>query len=281
MSRSTPSSPTYGLSNNAWHGRKGSLLAAAAIFAAVVLAAASVAARPLASIEARGVIRVCAHPNALPFASRESKPPGFQIEIARALARELGVSLDVAWVISPTQYRAAECDIVMDAIVNEEAQADRRIRVSKPYYRSGVALALRSKTEGVRSFNDVADKRIGVMVGSVAQMVLEQRGIRTSPFGFEDEMMEALSQGIIDGAAVSAATVGYFNKTHPGRAMMLIHAYELEPSLSWDVAVGMRGSDDELIRRVDIAIGALLSAGTIRDIYAQYGIDYRPPSHAR
>jgi polar amino acid transport system substrate-binding protein len=238
------------------------------------------AARPLASIEARGAIRVCAHPNALPFASREDKPPGFQIEIARALARELGVSLEVAWVLAPIQYRAADCDIIMDTIVNEEVQAERRIKVSKPYYRGGVALALPSKVEGVRSFGDVADKRIGVMAGSMAQMVLGQRGLRTSAFGFEDEMMEALSQGSIDGAAVSAATIGYFNKTQPSRAVTLVYAYEREPSLSWDVAVGMRGADDKLVRKVDAALAALLAAGTIRDIYAQYGIDYRPPPGA-
>ncbi|HEX2888925.1 MAG TPA: ABC transporter substrate-binding protein, partial [Vineibacter terrae] len=62
--------------------------------------------RPLGSIEARGVISLCAHPNALPFASRKDSPPGFQIEMARALARHLGVSLDVAWVVSPVQYRS-------------------------------------------------------------------------------------------------------------------------------------------------------------------------------
>jgi polar amino acid transport system substrate-binding protein len=280
MTRSRPSSRIYALSNSIRASRKAPIRSATAILAAILLTAAPVAARPLASIEARGAIKVCAHPNALPFASREDKPPGFQIEIARALARELGVSLEVAWVVSPTQYRAAECDIVMDTIVNEEAQADRRIRVSTPYYRGGVALALRSKIEGVRSFGDVADKRIGVMVGSVAQMVLGQRGLRTSPFGFEDEMMEALSQGVIDAAAVSPATIGYFNMTQPARAMMLVHAYELEPSLSWDVAVGLRGSDEKLVHKVDTAIGALLAAGAIRDIYSQYGITYRPPSRA-
>jgi polar amino acid transport system substrate-binding protein len=250
------------------------------VLAAVYLAAMPAVARPLASIEARGAIRVCAHPNALPFASRADKPPGFQIEIARALAHELGVSLDVAWVVSPIQYRSAECDIVMDTILNEDVQSEGRIKVSRPYYRSGVALALPSKVDGVRSFSDVSDKRIGVMAGSVAQMVLGQRGFRTSPFGFEDEMMEALSQGSIDGAAVSAATVGYFNKTQPGRAVTLVYAYEREPSLSWDVAVGMRGADDKLVRKLDAALEALLASGVIRDIYGRYGIEHRPPSRS-
>ena len=32
------------------------------------------------------MISLCAHPNALPFASRKGDPPGFQIELARAIA---------------------------------------------------------------------------------------------------------------------------------------------------------------------------------------------------
>jgi polar amino acid transport system substrate-binding protein len=246
--------------------------------AAALTAAAPAAARPLAAIEARGVIRACAHPNALPFSSRQDKPAGFQIDIARALARELGVALEVAWVVMPTQYRSADCDIVMDAIGDQEVHAERRIRLSKPYHRSGVALAVKAGDGQVRSFADVGSRTIGVMVGSMAQMLLELGGVRTSVFGFEDEMMEALAQGAIEGAAVSPATIGYFNKTHPGQAVTLVHAYEQEPKLAWDVAVGMRGSDDPLKRRVDAAIEKLVGDGTIRDIYNRYGIEHRVPS---
>ncbi len=61
---------------------------------AVGLACASAGARPLAVIRDRGVLSLCAHANALPFASKTQDPPGFQIELGRALARELGVELE-------------------------------------------------------------------------------------------------------------------------------------------------------------------------------------------
>jgi polar amino acid transport system substrate-binding protein len=235
-------------------------------------------ARPLASIETRGVISVCAHPNALPFASRNGNQPGFQIELARAIAKQFDVSLDVAWVVSPIQYRTAECDIVLDTIVEKEVQAESRMRVSKPYHRSGVALALPATAGGIASFRDLDNsKRIGVQAGSLAQMILGQRGLETTPFGFEDEMMEALASGALQGAAVSPATIGYFNLTHPNQAVRLVHAYEREPDLSWNVAVGMRGSDEALRQKMDMAVERLLANGTIRDIYARYGIEHRAP----
>src|SRR5438309_770944 len=133
---------------------------------ALTLVAAPAAARTLEAVRSRGAITLCAHANALPFASRQDSPPGFQIEIARALA-----------------------------------------------------------------------------------------------------------PGTLAGAAVTPATVGYFNMTHPAAKVRLVHAYENEPLLSWNIAVGMRGSDAALRQAIDTAIGRLLADGTIRDIYARYGIE--------
>src|SRR5450755_2468395 len=68
-----------------------------------------------------GAIGLCAHPNSLPFASKAGDPPGFQVELGQALARDLGVSLRLDWIITMYQMRSAGCDIVMDVIADREA----------------------------------------------------------------------------------------------------------------------------------------------------------------
>jgi polar amino acid transport system substrate-binding protein len=247
-------------------------------FVVSVLIPAVASARTLEAIQSRGVLSVCAHANALPFASRSHSPPGFQIEIAGALARELGVGLEVAWVTILYQRSAVNCDIVLDAIVDKDVQADSPTKVSRPYHRSGIVLALPASTDGIKTFTNLGNgKRVGVQVGSLAQMVLSQRGLQTSPFAFEDDMIEEVAEGRLDGAAVTAASVGYFNLTHPERKGQLVYAYEQEPQLSWNIAVGMRGSDAALRDKIDAAVERLLINGTIRDIYARYGIEHRPP----
>jgi polar amino acid transport system substrate-binding protein len=258
------------------------LAASCCLLAFMALGPGEAASRTLEAIQSRGAITVCAHANALPFASRKDDPPGFQIEIARALARELGVGLEVAWVTLLYQRSAVNCDIVLDAIVDKQVQADSPVKVSKPYHRSGVGLALPAGAEDTRTFGDFAKgKRVGVQVGSLAQMVLSQRGLQTTPFGFEDEMIEAVAAGTLDGAAITPATVGYFNMTHPNASVRLVHAYEQEPLLSWNVAVGMRGSDAALRQKIDAAVEKLLADGTIRDIYTRYGVEHRTPVAAR
>jgi polar amino acid transport system substrate-binding protein len=290
MSRSKPSSPTFAACRTnsnilatAFIASRPSFVASLMLLVATaVLQHIPATARTLEAVQTRGAITICAHANALPFSSRMDKPPGFQIELARALAQQLNLSLAVAWVVTPNQYRAADCDMVLDTIVDSEVQAQTQLRVSKPYHHSGVALALPAGAMNISSFRDFKNgERVGVQVGSIAQIILGQRGVQPIPFAFEDEILEALASGSLDGAAVSPAAIGYFNLTHPNQNVRLVHAYEQETGLSWDVAVGMRGSDNPLRESVDAALDRLLADGTIQDIYAHYGIEHRPPTASR
>ena len=111
------------------------------------LGVAGAAARSLDAISQRGALALCAHPNALPFASKKGNPPGFQVELGQALAERLGVSLLQHWVVNSFQYRRADCDIVLDAIANKAALSEVGLRMSRPYYRSGVALAVRRDSD--------------------------------------------------------------------------------------------------------------------------------------
>src|SRR5262249_58728042 len=86
------------------------------------------AARSLDAIRSSGALGLCAHPNSLPFASKAGDPPGFQVELGQALARELGVSLRLDWIITQYQMRSAGCDIVLDAIADRGAHGWTNLR---------------------------------------------------------------------------------------------------------------------------------------------------------
>ena len=254
-------------------GRAGAL----AVALAVALAGSAAVARPLDVIRDRGVLSLCAHANALPFASKTQDPPGFQIELGRALARELGVTLHVEWVTSGIQFRAADCDIVLDTIAVPEAQAERRLELSKPYQRSGVGVAVRPDTRGVDRFEDLVGRRVAVQGRSLAAMLLARRGVGLTFFGYEEEMVEAVARGDIDAAAVSPATAGYFNLRHPETPVRFVHAYDGEPELRWNLAVGLRRADAPLRDAINAAIERLVADGSVRRIYSRYGVEHRPP----
>lgn len=85
------------------------------------------------------------------------------------------------------------------------------------------------------------------------------------------------ARGEIAAAAVSAASIGYFNLRHPEARITLVHAEDEEPELRWAVAVGMRRADDDLVRAVNGALAGLLENDTLTAICARYGVAYRRP----
>jgi polar amino acid transport system substrate-binding protein len=247
-----------------------------AAIAAIGLAHATQA-RTLQAIRDYGSISLCAHPNSLPFASRTAQPPGFQIELGRALAQQLGVSLTMEWVLISYQIPRTDCDIILDTIAAEDAPPDFGIRLSKPYYRSGVALAVPAGS-AIRSFEDLnRQTKVAVQTGSLAARSIDRRHVPISVFGFEDEMLDAVAAHEVEAAAVTPLTAGYYNLQHPDQKVTLLPLDEADHDLVWNVAVGMRRPDDALRSAIDQAIDRLRTDGEIARIYQSYGVTLQPP----
>jgi polar amino acid transport system substrate-binding protein len=251
-------------------------LAIAALLLSAALAPAA-SARSLEQIQASGTLGVCLPANSLPFSSRKDTPGGFEVELAGLLAQQLGVSLDAQWVISPIQVRAASCDLLLDVIADPEAQGESHLVLSKPYYRSGVALAV-PQGSLITSFAALNGRtKVAVQVGSIVAMVLGQRHVGLSTYAFEDEMLQAVADGEADAAAVTPVSAGYFNLAHPDHKLTIISPDEADQRLVWNIAIGMRKPDQALRDAMDKAIDKFSADGTIAGIYGRYGVTLLAP----
>jgi polar amino acid transport system substrate-binding protein len=243
----------------------------------MMLGGAAAQARSLETVMERGALTLCANPNALPFASKSGPVPGFQIELGEKLAQQLGVRLTREWVISAIQYRRADCDLVLDSIDRKDTEPAGGVKLSRPYHRSGVVLAVRDDSHASSLGSLGPDQRVGVPIGSLVSMTLDKGGVVTSPFVFENDIVAALANREVEAAAVTPVTVGWFNLQHADTPLRLIPAFDNDPDLQWNVAVGLIRPDDKLRQRIDAAVETLLADGTIARIYARYGIELRPP----
>lgn len=261
------------MSFRAWRAASALILAAGTVFPPFVPASA----RSLAAIRESGSVELCAHPNALPFSSKTAEPPGFQIELGQALAKEIGVSLTVDWVLIAYQIPRTSCDLVLDMVADPSVELDYGIRLTKPYYRSGVGLAVPASSR-LGSFAELdRHTKVGVLVGSVAAMVLDKRHVTISVFGFEDDILAALANHEIDAGAVTPIAAQYYGFRHTETLLRMIWPDETDPDLVWNVGIGIRKPDDALRAEIEQAMERLISNGTIGRIYAGYGISLRPP----
>jgi polar amino acid transport system substrate-binding protein len=193
------------------------------------------------------------------------------------LAQQLGVSLRTDWVISPIQVVRASCDLLLDVIADPEAQGESHLVLSKPYYRSGVALIV-PQGSPITSFAALdGHTKVAVQVGSIVSMILSQRHVGLTTYAFEDEMLQAVADGQADAAAVTPVSAGYFNLAHPDHKLTILPPDEADQRLVWNIAIGMRKPDQAMREAMDKAIDQLSANGTIGGIYSRYGVTLLPP----
>ena len=77
--------------------------------------------------------------------------------------------------------------------------------------------------------------------------------------------------------AVTPTMAGYYNQSHPDKQLRVLALDDSEPTLSWNVAVGMVCPDQALRDAIDGAIEKLRADGTIAKIYARYGVALQAP----
>lgn len=239
---------------------------------------ASADAGPLEAVRERGTFGVCAHPDALPYSSQDRTTPGFQIEIAEAIAKQLGVRLHVDWIVFTRHARRTDCDASIGAIVKSDTDGGgprRGPRLSKPYVASGYILVVPAKAASVERLEDVKGK-IAVEHTSWPHYVLDKRKIPVSTYGSPFDVLDAVTRGQAAAGLVSDAYAGWYLKLQPG-TIKISETYVPESDFRWNVAVGLRNADAPLVDAVNRALDTLIADQTIPNIFARYGIRYRPP----
>jgi polar amino acid transport system substrate-binding protein len=230
----------------------------------------------LTSVRERGSLNICAHPDALPYSSQERSTPGFQLEIAEAIAKQLGVGMRVEWIVFTRHARRVDCDASIGTIVKADDGGPRRgPRLTKPYVSAGYVLVLPAGAAAIARLEDVKGK-IAVEHTSWPHYVLDTRKVPLVSYGSAFEVLDALAKGDEVAGLVSDAYVGWYLKQHPG-TVKISETYVPERDFRWNVAVGLRNADPPLVDAVNRALDTLIADQTIPKIFARYGIAYRPP----
>lgn len=224
------------------------------------------------------VLRVCADPNNLPFSNRAGQ--GFENRLARLIAHDLGAKLQYVWWAQRRgnlreTLKAGRCDLVPGVGSTIEG-----IATSAPYYRSSYMVVTRpgSGLETLNSFDDPRLKklRIGVQligddgVNTPPAHALMHRGIVENVRGYmvqgdyrrkfpQDAILDALAGGTIDVAYVWGPVAGYYALRHPRAVTIRPVSPAFDgPQLPmvFDVSVGVRKDDTDLLHRVDAVLRA-------------------------
>jgi len=235
-------------------------------------------------IRARGELVVSMDPANLPYSSAKDDRPGFDVELAKALAERLRVKLRIEWL--DIQHETAvgrllegRCDLVFGEAVADNAVADDeelagKVLYSRPYYGTGYMLVQRKngpKVQSLAELKGAKSHRLGAEAGSVADYSLRQRGYLRRLYRNQLAALKALSDGDIDHAYLWA-NVGWTLHASPDLSLELVQNYV--PEDHWNIAVAMCRGDDELKRHVDAALDGLIADGTVDRVLGRYHVPY-------
>lgn len=151
------------------------LFAAALIFALACSLAGPAAAGPgVDRVKKAGVLRVGSDVTYPPFEVMEAgKPAGFDVDLAREIAKALGVKLEyvnTAWDGIFAALKTGKFDMLLSGItITEERKKSFDLVFSEPYFESGQGIAVRAGEKGIKSEKDLKGKVVGVQINTTGQ----------------------------------------------------------------------------------------------------------------
>ncbi|MHB8843964.1 MAG: ABC transporter substrate-binding protein/permease [Nitrospirota bacterium] len=246
------------------------LLAASVLLTPGPAAAAS---STLDRIKARGVLLWGSDseggaPYVFPDPRDPSKLIGFELDIAEAVAKRMGVRaqlVQTAWDSLIPALERGDYDLAMNGLEITSERLDR-VLMSRPYYVYALQLMVRKDDDRIHGTSDLRGKTVGTLAGAVAHDLLASIGgvdIRSysAAWPYED-----LALGRLDAVFLDTPITVYYGK--PDRRLK----YAGPPEGEGCYGIAMRKEDGGLKAFIDAVIEDLLRSGDLRRIYEKWGL---------
>ena len=227
--------------------------------------------RGLAEVRQRGFLKVCADPSNLPFSSSDPSTPGFEVELASLLAREIGVEVRFEWILTYRRalrpLRDGVCDLFMGLPQDDRfREGTPWVTVSRSYYTMGHAIVAKAGS-GIGAFADLAGKRVAIEGTSVADFYLFDRGIDRGIYRSQEEAFRGVTAGEAPAALLWLPVAGWLARGKPDLRVIPVS----DPRLEFPIGACVRRRDADLAAAVDSAIGRLRDSGKVRETLGRYG----------
>lgn len=227
-------------------------------------------------IAAAGAVRVGILYNEPPFGELNirGEVSGFDADLARSLAETWGVSATFVQVTRQTAVdltAAGEIDLLIGAQVRDRS-LEGRIEFSQPYFPGTMSVLVR-EGDGATVLGHMADRQIGVVLGTRAQQAAEawraeaqSRADGAYSFNVQtfltfDQAFGALVTGGIDGIVDQRVRLERA-LTQPGIARFVEEPVQPEP-----FAIGVRRQDVNLRNLVNRTLQYLFRSGRLNEIH--------------
>lgn len=222
-------------------------------------------------------LKVAVEPVYAPFEFRaeDGSIQGFDIDVIREIGKAAGFDVqfqNIAFdgIIPALQAGTVDAAVGAMTITPERAKA---VSFSRPYFKAGLAIAVREGTQGISRLEDLQGKQVAVQIGTTgAEAIKKIQGAQVRTFNAAVLTLQELSNGNVDAAINDAPVMLYAIKTGNLRNVEVVGNLVTEefygiptPRNSENLALINRGLDQ------------ILQNGTYRRVYQKW-FNAEPPA---
>lgn len=193
--------------------------------------------------------------------SQDGSIQGYDVDMACAIADELGLKVEFVSVTNASQALGQTCDVVMGA----SASSTGGVTVAGSYAEDAVGF-FHKGSEQVVAKEDLVGKTIGVQDGSTSQQLLKRSDLEARQESFQNlnDAFDALEQGIVDYVMCDAFSGAYLQAGYTDIAFC--GSIDVPAA----VGVGVSATNTELQDAVKAAVDKVTSDGVSQIVRSKW-----------
>ncbi|NLS01622.1 transporter substrate-binding domain-containing protein [Rhizobium sp. P38BS-XIX] len=258
---------------------KKSIQMLAALAAMTIAAAPAYAESTLDRIISSKKITIAVQNDVPPYSriGANNEVEGLDIDIAKAIAKDLGVQLDMLVVTGANRVPALvtnKADLVI-ATVGINPQRAATVALSNPYT-SYPMVMIASKDTAMKAFGDTSGKVIGVTRGTMQDDIVTRFANGADVRRYDDDatVIQSLATNQIDGTVFGTSVADDLAKRFPD-----LHLEQKFDAFSVYAGIAMRRSDTDLLQWVNTWIFFNEKNGYLNELHKKWLGIPMPPLH--
>ncbi|RYZ38631.1 MAG: transporter substrate-binding domain-containing protein [Myxococcaceae bacterium] len=208
-----------------------------------------------------------------PYVMEDPEHPGryrgFEVELADALGRELGVRAECVqndWSsLIPSLERGGSFDVAMNGMEILPSRA-MRVLFTRPYYLFHLRLMARQDDTSLTGLESLRGRRVGTLANSQAWALLHGSGAQAIPYEGVQEPYIDLEQGRLDAVLMDDIIAQRYGMPRPGLRVVgdVGEGY---------YAIAVRPGEEDLRQALDDALDRIARSGELRAIFRRWDVD--------
>lgn len=205
------------------------------------------------------------------FVDEKGSTVGFDVDVADAFAKSLGVKLEdqnINWDGIFVALSQGKGDMVLSSVTITDDRK-KEMAFSQPYYSAGQMIVVPADNTTIKGPNDLKGKTVAVQIDTTGQDAAEKIGGLKEIRKFDGgaETMLAVEQGKVDAGVIDAAVALDFVKNHPKAKVA-----DKKPFTTEDYGGAFRKDSTDLVKAFDDFVAAAKKDGTYDKLLQKWGL---------